>query len=213
MACPRPSANEWPAVKPAEYSVPSPCSVCAPLPSNCRPSKSSRSLKLTTPATASEPYTADAPPVTISTRWISEGGMTFTSTTPLPFAGTRRRPSSRTSVEVVPSPRNWTLPCPPLPGLFDVLVKSGTNCGIRLRTESTLVEPVSSNFSAVMLKTGLADSKSGRAMREPVTTISSRASFCASAGNVAMDSKPAKMPNGQRMAVPPHSPPKHTLYR
>ena len=35
-----------------------------------------------TPAMASEPYTADAPPVTISTDSMSAGGITFRSETP-----------------------------------------------------------------------------------------------------------------------------------
>ena len=47
------------------------------------------------------------------------------STTPLPLAGINRLPSSSTSVDVVPRPRRLTLACPPLPGLFDVLVTPG----------------------------------------------------------------------------------------
>ena len=39
-------------------------------------------LKLTTPPNASEPYTADAPPVMISTFSINEAGIVFKSTTP-----------------------------------------------------------------------------------------------------------------------------------
>ena len=43
------------------------------------PSKSSFIVKFTTPATASEPYVADAPPVSTSTRLTSATGMVFRS--------------------------------------------------------------------------------------------------------------------------------------
>ena len=41
---------------------------------NSKPSMSSRRMKLTAPAIASEPYTAEAPPVIISTRFTSAAG-------------------------------------------------------------------------------------------------------------------------------------------
>ena len=61
-----------------------------------------------------------------------------------------------------------TLACPPLPGLFDVLVNAGTNCGSVLSVASTVREPLRSKSSSVTETIGLAESKSGGAMREPV---------------------------------------------
>ncbi len=54
------------------------------------PSKLSRSLKLVTPASASAPYTAEAPPVMISTLSSAEDGMEFVSMTSVEFAGCAR---------------------------------------------------------------------------------------------------------------------------
>ena len=69
----------------------------------------------------------------------------------------------------MPRPRRLTLAWPPLPGLFDVLVNAGTNCGSVLSVDSTVFEPLRSKSSSVTETIGLAESKSGRAMREPVT--------------------------------------------
>ena len=57
-------------------------------------------MKFVTPATASEPQAADAPPVTISTRLIRLVGIEFRSTRPVAVFGTMRRPSTSTSVRV-----------------------------------------------------------------------------------------------------------------
>ena len=84
--------------------------------------------------------------------------MMFRSTTPSPFAGINRLPSISTSVDVVPRPRSWTLACPPLPGLLDVLVDAGTNCGSVLSAVSTVFEPVRSKSSRVTETIGLAES-------------------------------------------------------
>ena len=62
------------------------------------PSKSFFSTKFTTPASASAPYTAEAPPVIVSTRSIAADGIVFKSTTSEAFAGCARRPSTSTSV-------------------------------------------------------------------------------------------------------------------
>ena len=61
--------------------------------------------KLTTPATASAPYTAEAPPVTRSTRSSSDTGTLLVSTTPPSVAGTMRLPLNSTSVRLLPMPR------------------------------------------------------------------------------------------------------------
>ena len=59
-----------------------------------------------------------------------------------------------------------------------MLVYPGTNCGSVLSAVSTVLEPVRSKSSRVTETIGLAESKSGRAMREPVTkTCSSSASW------------------------------------
>src|ERR1700722_8845200 len=60
--------------------------------------------KLTTPATASEPQEAEAPPVTTSTRWIKSWGNSLMSGTPVTLAGTKRSPSIRVRVRMVPRP-------------------------------------------------------------------------------------------------------------
>ena len=83
------------------------------------PSKSSFILKLTTPPIASEPYTAEAPPVMISTFSIREAGIVFKSTTPDWLAGTQRRPLTITKVREVPKPRKSTVAVPS-PGLFEL---------------------------------------------------------------------------------------------
>jgi len=148
-------------------------------------------LKLTTPASASEPYTAEAPPVMISTLSISCDGMMLRSGTPVPLAGISRLPSSRTRVDDVPRPRSEMLACPALAGLFDVLVNAGTNCGSVLMAVSTVPDPTRSNSSCVTETIGLAESKSGRAMREPVTTTCSSSSSWAGAMPQASESAAA----------------------
>src|SRR6185437_5731048 len=59
-------------------------------------------MKLTTPAMASEPQEADAPPVTTSTRWIRIWGNSLMSGTPVTFAGMKRWLSNWVSVRMVP---------------------------------------------------------------------------------------------------------------
>src|ERR1700755_1955676 len=69
------------------------------------PSKFRFMMKLTTPATASAPYTDDAPPVSTSTRLISEAGMMLMSAAwviPLGSPGVRRRPLTRVKVRFEP---------------------------------------------------------------------------------------------------------------
>ena len=72
------------------------------------------STKFTTPDTASEPYTDDAPPVSTSTRTINCVGITFKSTSDEPaLPATWRRPFTRTSVREVPKLRKSTVAKPP----------------------------------------------------------------------------------------------------
>jgi hypothetical protein len=74
-------------------------------------------MKLTTPPTASVPYTAEAPSRSTSTRSMAPNGMAFRSTAEgealkppmLPNGWTAsRRPFSSTSVELAPRPRRFT---------------------------------------------------------------------------------------------------------
>ena len=88
--------------------------VCSPAPSVgfvvdksiSTPSNVLRVIIFTTPATASAPYTAEAPPVEISIRSIKEVAMLFKSTALSPaIPPMKRRPLTRTSVLELPNPR------------------------------------------------------------------------------------------------------------
>jgi hypothetical protein len=108
--------------------------------------------------------------------------MTFRSGTPLPFDPTMRLPSSSTSVRVVPRPRRSRYACPSAVP-FDVPVYEGTNWGQRLSVDSTVADPVWAKASDGTVTIGLADTKSERDRRVPVTTISSS---CASSATTAV---------------------------
>ena len=82
--------------------------------SSSTPVKCCFSLRFTTPAIASEPYTEDAPPVITSAPSTSAAGIRFTSTVPFGNDGWMRRPFSSTSVRCVPRPRKSRFACPPL---------------------------------------------------------------------------------------------------
>ncbi len=112
MALPLLSAKLPPISMLAWASAPSPASVLPHWPSSSSPWKFLRSLKFTTPATASAPYTAEAPPVMISTPSIAEVGMVFRSITRAALAGWARRPSSSTRVRLAPRPRRFTVEMP-----------------------------------------------------------------------------------------------------
>src|ERR1044072_902251 len=105
-----------------------------------KPSKRLSVIKLTTPPTASEPYDAEAPPVTTSTRLISNCGNWLMSGTPVTFAPTTRWLSSSVNVRMVPRPRsaNELKPCVPLDVLFVPVV--------------TPVEPMSDGSLVIALK-------------------------------------------------------------
>ncbi len=74
----------------ARVSAPSPFCIEPVWTSRSRPWKSFFKMKLTTPATASAPYTDDAPPVMTSTRSIAAAGIEFTSTAIVALTGTAR---------------------------------------------------------------------------------------------------------------------------
>ncbi len=133
---------------------------------------------LTTPAMASDPYSAEAPSLRISMRSIDAVGMEFRSTdasAPVP-PGTNRRPLTSTNVRAVPRPRRLTRVEPSPLLLTDVLVAlpcSGSVC----RKSPMEILPLAVTCSRLMSVTGAGVVKSLRRMREPVTTISSVALF------------------------------------
>ena len=145
------------------------------------PSKSSFKMKLTTPPTASAPYTADAPPVISSTRWIAAAGIMFVSTNIAALVGCARLPSISTRLRFGPRPRRLTND-PPIV-LFAVCwtsvvvncVMAGMNCGNWFRIVSTPIVLVAWNAASSIVVIGRWPSKSRRWMREPVTVISSSA--------------------------------------
>src|ERR1700739_413089 len=59
-------------------------------------------IRLITPATASEPQSAETPPVTTSTRETRVPGIVLRSTPPLTFENTTRWPSNSTRVRRLP---------------------------------------------------------------------------------------------------------------
>ncbi len=100
-------------------------------------------MKLTTPATASAPYTDEAPPVSTSTRLISADGMKLMSGTLPPAVGSpgcRRRPLISTRVRFAPRPRRLTVAVPVAP--FDTFEPCAAKaCGSELIRSSVRVVP------------------------------------------------------------------------
>ena len=103
-------------------------------------------MTLTTPAMASEPYAADAPPVTTSMRSTSIEGISVRSTALPSEFGTTRRVSTSVNVRV---PKNGFRPrrfasCAPtlkLPTPTLVSEKNGVFCGIVRAMSPTLTSP------------------------------------------------------------------------
>ena len=125
---------------------------------------------LTTPATASEPYTADAPSLSTSMRSIAASGIVFKSTAesaPVPEF-TILRPFTKTKVRLMPSPRKLIRAAPAPPLLVAAPVAIPLEAVLCCNTCSTDVKPPNVMSCALMIDTGLADSRSVRLMREPV---------------------------------------------
>ena len=99
-----------------------------------------------TPATASEPYAADAPPVTISVRSSSSGGIRFRSTLAVSVLAIWRRPSTSVSVRPAPSARRFAICAPTLklPKPFVSGVRLALFAGICCTAAPTLTKPRSS---------------------------------------------------------------------
>src|SRR3954470_12134230 len=133
-------------------------------------------MKLTTPATASAPYTADAPPVRMSTRSTSEVGMKLRSaeTEAIDEVGLppiRRRPSISTRVRLGPRPRRFTVAVPS-EALETLEPCAAKDCGRELIRSSTRLTPWALMSAAVTLVTGATLVRFGVGIRVPVTTIS-----------------------------------------
>ncbi len=117
-----------------------------------------------TPPTASGPYTAEAPPVTTSTRSIMAEGIVFTSMTSRPFEGIRRRPSASTRFRFGPRPRRLRVEMPMLfravgctsPELATpVMFWAGENWGSLFRLASIATFEVFSKVWALTVTIGL----------------------------------------------------------
>lgn len=133
-------------------------------------------MKLTTPATASAPYTALAPPVSTSTRSTRIRGMEPISTADVPCnPPTWRRPSTSTSVRSTPRPRRLSRLAPSTPDSTDCSAVTEDNSeGRSLRTSASENSPASRISAAVMACTGTAPVRlTSRTILEPVTTTSS----------------------------------------
>ena len=135
-------------------------------------------MKLTTPPTASEPYDAEAPPVTTSTRLISSCGNWLTSVTPVTLAPTTRWPSSRVRVRIGPRPRRLSelRPWMPLLVLLVLVVRPVLPCsaGSSAMVLNTFGWAFLVRSAALSVVVGVGWVKPREAMREPdtVTTVS-----------------------------------------
>ena len=171
-----PRSPPAPVVTLKSYVVPSP-RVDRPvnaLRSVCR--KFLRVMMFTTPATASDPYTAEAPSFSTSMRSMAAVGIEFRSTdesAPVP-PGTMRRPFKRARVRESPRPRRLTRVDPSPPLLTAVLIE--LPCSGRLCRKSPIdTLPLATTCSRLMTVTGAGVVRSLRRMRDPVTVISSSA--------------------------------------
>jgi hypothetical protein len=139
------------------------------------------STKFTTPATASEPQAAEAPPVTTSTRETSELGRTLMSVMPVMVDGVTRRPLSSTSVRL--EPRLRKLRKLPPPSAEPKLPRGERGLSLPDKagnwfTKSEMVVGAARAISAaVMTLTGVGASKPDVCNRVPVTTIPWSAAF------------------------------------
>ncbi len=129
-------------------------------------------MKFTTPATASDPYAADAPPVTMSVRDIIASGIRLMSGRPRTPDGTMRWPSSSVSVRLTPTPRRFRNPCPDPEKLIVVVATfwefaSTGNC-----SSAAVKSPGEMFFKSAVgtTVTGVGASAPFVMSREPVTT-------------------------------------------
>ena len=160
------------------------------------PLKSFLVIMLTTPAIASEPYTAEAPSDKISIRSTAAIGIEFKSCE-LPVEGDlgKRRPSTKISEREAPKPRKLICetPCAELP---DCGRNEPAELKLVLRNKSeTEVCPEKSIAARSITVTGTEPSRSVLLIREPVTAIRSTFSTPSSAAielaeNTAVEAAP-----------------------
>jgi len=112
MTLPRPSAKFAPKSPETRYSSPSSSIVWPVWTSKSMPSKSCFVMKFTTPATASAPYTDEAPPVIVSMRAMAADGIVLMLTAIEALIGIARRPSSSTKFRFEPRPRRLNVAAP-----------------------------------------------------------------------------------------------------
>ena len=147
------------------------------------PSNSRTVIRLTTPPTASDPYSADAPSFSTSSR-----SMAIMGASRLMFLMRVRLPLMSCSVPSLPRPRRLTglsarstqqLPPPRAVAirLLFVMLPS-VNGRVAVRSDKPEI-PSESRSSAVIIDSGDAESKLERRTRVPVTTISSMVSSAA----------------------------------
>ena len=141
-------------------------------------------MKLTTPATASEPYTDDAPPVKTSTLFNNKAGTWLMSAQLPPFAvpGAILLPLIRTKVLEQPKFLRFAVAVP-----FDPFavwaIWPGANCGKSFKTSSIRIAPLLSISSAVTTWTCDVLTIFGLVIRVPVITTSSTSSIDSSWAN------------------------------
>ncbi len=172
---PRPPNRSVPQAIPAFSEAPSAYLEMPALKSYLKPSNFLSSTKFTTPATASEPYTAEAPPVTTSTRVISIWGRTSTSVVPFWLDGATRLPSSRIRVRCAPRARRFSV-LPELlePPLFcERGVEPPMKSGSLFKASGISVGVVADSCSAVTTVNGVGDRLMSEMTREPVTVTAS----------------------------------------
>ncbi len=141
--------------------------------------------KFTTPLTASEPYTAEAPPVTMSARCSSIDGTKSASTSPCGVVFITRLPSNSTSVRVTPMLRRFRERyepfCELLPG-FDCGLRPPANTGRVSRPSTTVRGVIVNSCSADTTVTGVGLLSPFEMTREPVTMTSVSVSASSPAG-------------------------------
>src|SRR6185369_14580863 len=126
-------------------------------------------MKLTTPATASAPYTDEAPPVIVSMRAMAADGIVLMLTAIDALIGIARWPSSSTRLRFAPRPRRlnvawpgvrvepvaiWSLNPPERPTPVEKLPTAGTNDGNWLTTDSMPTDDDSSKRCASIVRIG-----------------------------------------------------------
>src|SRR5471032_2209663 len=150
------------------------------------PLKSLSRIKFTTPDTASEPYTADAPPVTTSTLFTRSWGKVSTLTVPLALDATTRWPSSSTSVRWDPKLRKLsTFAAVSVLALLTLRVFcEPMNSGSLFRPSAILLGVVACNWDTSKTVSGVGEFTASEITREPVTTTDSTPVFWARAAQV-----------------------------